>query len=334
MLRTASHVDSLRHKAYERERTEANMRIGIGIGEIAGRPVEMAALVAQAQRAEEAGFSSVWIANVFGIDALTAATACGLGTERITIGTGVVPTYPRHPFAMAQQAATVNATIGHRLALGIGLSHQIVIEAMFGLSFKKSYSHMKEYLAVLAPLIREGRVSHAGEMYRVNAQLAVPGGKPFPILIAALAPKMLALAGAVADGTVTWMTGPKTLATHIVPSIRSAASAAGRPAPQIIAGLPIAVTDDPAEARLVASKVYRTYGMLPSYRAMLDREGAAGPAEVAIVGNEREVSDQLDALHAAGVTDFFAAPFAVGSSEESLARTSALLQARARASVG
>jgi F420-dependent oxidoreductase-like protein len=289
-------------------------------------------LVLQAQRAEEAGFSSVWLANIFGIDALTAAVVVGRATTKVKVGTGVVPTYPRHPFAMAQQAVSVNAAIGQRLLLGIGLSHQIVIEGMLGISFARSYSHMKEYVAALAPLVRENKVSFQGELYKVNAQLRVPGSAPFPILLAALAPKMLALAGSVADGTITWMTGPKTLATHIVPSIRAAAEAAGRPAPHVVAGLPIAVTDDPEEARRVAGKLFRGYGVLPSYRAMLDREGAAGPGDIVIAGDEAAVGAQLDALAAAGVTELMAAPFPVGASEASLARTFALLQSRLRAS--
>jgi F420-dependent oxidoreductase-like protein len=304
------------------------MKIGIGIGDIASRPAEMSDLAAQAKRAEDAGFASVWLANIFGADALTAATVVGVATQRIAIGTGVVPTYPRHPFAMAQQAATVSAACGNRFTLGIGLSHQIVIENMLGMSYAKSYSHMKEYLAVLAPLIREGKVQHQGELYKVSCMLKVPGATPCPILIAALAPKMLALAGSVADGTITWMTGPKTLAEHIVPSIRKAAQEAGRPAPRIVAGLPITVTDDAAAARETAGKVFRTYGALPSYRAMLDREGAAGPAEVAIAGNEAEVNATLDRMAESGVTEFMAAPFSAKKDDDSVARTWDLLVKR------
>lgn len=306
------------------------MKIGIGIGDIASRPADFTELAAQAKRAEDAGFASVWIANIFGVDAMTAATVCGLATKTIAIGTGVVPSYPRHPFAMAQQAASVASATGNRFTLGIGLSHQIVIENMLGLSYAKSYSHMKEYLAVLAPLIREGKVQFAGEMYKVNCALNVPGAAPCPILIAALAPKMLALAGTVADGTITWMTGPKTLAEHIVPTIREAAKGAGRPAPRIVAGLPISVTDDAEAARQTAGKVFRTYGALPSYRAMLDREGAAGPADVAIVGNEAEVSATLDRMEEAGVTELLGAPFQTHKGDDTLERTWNLLVARAK----
>ena len=307
------------------------MKIGIGIGDIAGRPADINALIEQAKRAEDSGFSTIWLANIFGFEALTVAAVCGRETRTIEFGTGVVPSYPRHPHALAQQALSVNAAIGHRLALGIGLSHKVVIENMFGLSYAKSYSHMKEYLAVLAPLVREGKVSFQGEHFRVTAQVSIPGSKPCPILIAALAPKMLALAGSVADGTVTWMTGPKTLAEHIVPSIRAAASAAGRPSPRVVAGLPVAVTKDVAEARNAAGRQFRNYGMLPSYRAMLDREGAEGPADVVIAGDESTVGAELAKLADAGTTDFLWAPCPVEGDGEAVPRTRAFLSKLARA---
>jgi len=302
------------------------MKIGIGIGDIGGQPGGIADLIAQAQRAERDGFASGWFANIFGVDAMTAAAICGRATSRIELGTAVVPTYPRHPVAMAQQALSTQAAAGGRFALGIGLSHQIVIEMMFGLSFAKPYSHMKEYLAVLAPLIRTGSVSHQGSEFRVNANLSVAGAPPCPILLAALAPKMLALAGGVGDGTITWMTGPKTLREHTIPRIREAAAKAGRPAPRVVVGLPIAVTSDVAAAREVAGRFFQIYGTLPSYRAMLDREGVEGPAAVAIVGDEAAVGEQLEHLRAGGVTDFLAAPFPVGPDPvASVERTRALL---------
>ncbi len=302
------------------------MRIGIGIGEISNEKSGIDGILAQAQRAERDGFASGWFANVFGVDAITMAALCGRVTTTLELGTAVVPTYPRHPHAMAQQALTAQAACGGRFTLGIGLSHQIVIEMMLGLSYAKSYSHMRDYLAVLAPLIRTGNVSHAGDAYRVNANLSIPGATPCPILVAALAPKMLALAGAVADGTVTWMTGPKTVREHIIPRIADAAAAAGRPAPRVVVGLPIAVTSDVAAARETAARMFQVYGGLPSYRAMLDREGADGPADVALVGDEAAVGEQLVQLRAAGATDFLAAPFAVGAdAPASLERTRALL---------
>jgi 5,10-methylenetetrahydromethanopterin reductase len=306
------------------------MRIGIGIGDIAGVPADVDGLVAQAKQAEADGFASGWFANIFGMDAMMAAAICGRETQRIELGTAVVPTYPRHPVAMAQAALSAQAIARGRFTLGIGLSHQIVIEGMLGLSFAKPFTHMREYLTVLAPLIRTGRVEHAGSEYRVAASIAVPGATPCPILLAALAPRMLSLAGSEGDGTITWMTGPQTIREHTAPRIREAAQKAGRPAPRIVVGLPVAVTGHVDAARQSAARVFQVYGMLPSYRAMLDREGAAGPADVAIVGDDASVTSQLDEIANAGATDFLAVPFPVDGDADTIARTREVLARLAR----
>ena len=307
------------------------MRIGIGIGDIAGAPATVSDIVEQACRAEADGFASGWFANIFGIDAIMAAALCGQATSRIELGTAVVPTYPRHPQAMAQQALTASAATGGRFLLGIGLSHQIVIESMLGLSWAKPYSHMREYMAVLAPLIRDGQVQHQGEEYRVAVGASVPGASPCPILLAALAPKMLALAGSQGEGTITWMTGVNTVRDYTVPRINEAAEAAGRPKPRVVVGLPVAVTSDEAAARRRAARQFEIYGSLPSYRAMLDREGAAGPADVVLVGDESRVGEQLDQLAAAGTTDFLSVPFQVDGDSDAIERTRDFLARRARA---
>jgi 5,10-methylenetetrahydromethanopterin reductase len=302
------------------------MRIGIGIGDIAGAPAGIDGLVAQAKQAEADGFASGWFANIFGMDAILAAALCGRETSRIELGTAVVPTYPRHPVAMAQQALSAQAAARGRFTLGIGLSHQVVIEGMLGLSFARPFSHMREYLAVLAPLIRTGSAQYAGDEYRVGANVAVPGATPCPILLAALAPKMLALAGREADGTITWMTGARTLREHTAPRINEAAAAAGRPAPRVVVGLPIAVTKDVAGARATAARTFQIYGFLPSYRAMLDREGYSGPEDAAIIGDENTVSVRLDELAKAGVDEFAAVTF--DPSPEGRERTRALLRTK------
>src|SRR5262249_48847597 len=198
-----------------------------------------------------------------------------------------------------------------RFTLGVGLSHQLVIEPMLGLSFAKPYSHMKEYLSVLGPLIRVGSVQFTGDEFRVSANVSVPGATPWPILGAAPAPRMLALAGRETEGTITWMTGPRTVRDHTVPRIREAAAAAGRPVPRVVVGLPVAVTAEVAAARESAARGFQIYGMLPSYRAMLDREGAEGPADVAIVGDESAVGEALDRLGEAGAGHLLAVPFAL-----------------------
>lgn len=260
-------------------------------------------------KAADDGFPSAWISNIFGLDAMTALAVVGTSVPGIELGTAVVPTYPRHPGVMAQQALTVNAAVGGRFTLGIGLSHQIVIEHMFGYSFDRPARHMKEYLEVLMPLARGERVDFKGETVLANLTLSTPG-TGLQVLIAALAPRMLKLAGAVADGTVLWMTGPKTVAEHVVPAITAAAQEAGRERPRVVCALPVCVTDDVATARARADEVFAGYGQLPSYRAMLDREGAAGPGDVAVAGDEDSVRAQIDALAKAGVTDFVAAEYA------------------------
>jgi len=277
--------------------------------------------------AEKDGFEGIWFGQIFNTDVMTVLAMAAQKTSRIQLGTSVVPTYTRHPVAMAQQAMTVQAASKGRFSLGIGLSHKPVVEGMWGIPYDRPAVHMREYLSVLVPLVKEGRVSFAGEQYKVNQALQVPDGTPVPVIVAALAPVMLKLAGTVADGTVTWMVGPKTLATHIVPRISAAAKEAGRPPPRVVVGLPIVVTDDAAGARERAARSFAIYGTLPNYQRMLNIEGVPGPAEVAIVGSEAEVEKQLKSVSAAGATDFLAGMFPVGDDiEGSLSRTRALLK--------
>lgn len=302
------------------------MRIGVMSGATAGPDGTLDGLVARARDLETRGFDSIWMANIFGLDAITAQAIVGRETERIELGTAVVPSYPRHPAAIAQQALTTQAAAGGRFVLGIGLSHKLVIENMMGLSYEKPASHMREYMAVLGPLLRGEPAKHEGEEYRVNAALDVPGAKTVSVLIAALGDHMLKIAGRTADGTILWMTGPQTIENHIGPKLRAAASDAGRPEPRIVAGFPIVVTDDADAAREKIASGLSMYGTLPSYRAMLDKEGAAGPADIAIVGNEKSVGESLDRLSDVGVTDFDAAIFPAEESTD--ARTLDFLQTR------
>jgi 5,10-methylenetetrahydromethanopterin reductase len=228
---------------------------------------------------------------------------------------------------LAQQALTADLALGGRLTLGIGLSHQIVIQDMYGYSFERPARHMREYLAVLLPLLAGDPASFDGATLRAHIGLSVPRSpRRVPVLLAALAPRMLRLAGELADGTVLWMTGPATVRDYIVPSITAAAAAAGRPSPRVACMLPVCVTDDEAQARADADKAMAIYGQLPSYRAMLDKEGAAGPGDVAIVGHEDAVAEQIRALADYGVSDFVAAEYAHGPDGP---RTRALLRTMA-----
>jgi 5,10-methylenetetrahydromethanopterin reductase len=301
------------------------MKIGVFAGHVAGGPLDV--IVEAAAQAEADGFASFWLPQIFGCDALTALAVVGREVGSIELGTAVVPTYPRHPVMLAQQALTVQSASGGRLTLGIGLSHKVVIEGTLGLSFERPVRHLREYLEVLVPILRTGRADFDGEVFRAHAGVDIKGSSACPVLIAALGPRMLELAGTHADGTVTWMTGFETLRSLTIPTINDAAARAGRPAPRIGVGLPVCVTDDVGAAHERAASVFEIYGVLPSYRAMLDREGAAGPADVAVIGNEEHVTALIEELTEIGVTDFVANSF--GSTEER-DRTRALLSHLAR----
>jgi F420-dependent oxidoreductase-like protein len=283
------------------------MKIGIFGGTVNSGTIDD--VVNEAKQAERDGFASYWAPNIFGHDALTALAIVGREVPRIEIGTSVVPTYPRHPIAIAQQSHTVNAASKGRLCLGIGLSHKVVVEGMLGLSYDKPVRHLREYLSVLMPLARCENSNFVGETYTTKGSLHGVGSSPFSVVVAALGPQLLRVTGALADGTLTWCTGPKTLQSLTVPTINEAAKIAGRPAPRVIAALPVCVTSDVAKALEIAAKAFVIYGQLPSYRAMLDHEGAAGPADIVIAGTAEQVKQRVADLAGVGVTDFAAVEF-------------------------
>lgn len=299
------------------------MQIGIFGGEaVDGGSID--GIVADARTAADQGFASYWLPQIFGVDALTTLAVVGREVPGIDLGTAVVPTYPRHPMMLAAQARTVQAATGDRLTLGIGLSHKVVIENMLGYSFAKPGTHMREYLSILMPLIHGEAADFDGEDLHAHLSLSPIACKPCPVLVAALGSKMLELAGSLADGTILWMTGPATIASHTVPTVTKAASAAGRPAPRVAAGVPVCVTSDVDGARARAAKVFAIYGHLPSYRAMLDAEGLDGPADLAVIGDEDTVTAGLLRFAEAGVTELAASEF--GGSADERRRTRDLLR--------
>ena len=279
-------------------------------------------LTTQVKHAADSGFGTFWTAQIFGLDALTALAVAGAQVPDIRLGTAVIPTYPRHPMMLAQQALTANQVTGGRITLGIGLSHKPVVEGMWGISFDRPVRHASDYLEILMPLINEGKVSFGGDLVTGRGEIDVPAD-PCPVLFAALGPQMLELAGRLCDGTITWMVGPGTIAELTLPAIAEAAEAAGRGAPQLVASVPICVTDDKAAARELAATEFMIYGQLPSYRAMLDREGLAGPEDIAVIGTEGEVTERLEGYIAAGATSLAAGLF--GTKDER-ATTRALLE--------
>ena len=297
------------------------MEIGIFSGVASSGSFD--AIVADAKASADAGFASYWLPQIVQqAEAMNLIGAAAQHVQGIRFGTSVVPTYPRHPMVMAEQAMTTSMLTGGNFTLGIGLSHKPVVEGMWGHSFDKPVRHAREYLEALMPLLAGEAVSFAGETITARGRLAIKAAQP-PVLLAALGPQMLKLAGARCAGTITWMTGAATLAGLTVPTISEAAADAGRPAPEIAAGFPIWVTDDVDAARANAATTFLIYGQLPSYRAMLDHEGLGGPADLAIIGDEATCAGRMAELVAAGVTQFAASEFA--DNPEDRARTRAFL---------
>jgi F420-dependent oxidoreductase-like protein len=305
------------------------MRIGLSGG---GRDVD--SIVRQAERAEADGFTSIWYPSAVMGDPLVAIAIAGRATTTIEFGTAVLQTYTCHPVLQAHRAASVVAAIGTagRFSIGVGPSHAPAMEPL-GFSYATAGRHTDEYVQVLAALLHGRPVAFDGDEYQVvSGPVALVDDRPIPVLVSALAPRLLRVAGEHGDGTILWMANARAVAEHVAPRITTAASGAGRPAPRIVAGLPVAVHDDVAEARATAAEQFAVYGTLPNYRRILEHGGVSSPADAAIVGDEASVAGQIAALFDAGATDFWAAPMSVGDDgAASRARTRALLMELAAA---
>lgn len=303
------------------------LRVGVGVGDRLGSASELAEVVEEVARAARDGFGRVWFAqSPWAVDALTMIALAGREVASVELGTAVVPILPRHPATLAQQARTVDLIVEQRLVLGIGLSHQAMVEGYYGYTFDRPASRMSEYLDTLLPLL-DGDTAPAppGSPLR-GLTLDIPdSSRRIPVYLGALGPKLLRTAGARARGTVTWLTGPATLRGHVRPQLDAGASAAGRPRPEVVCGLPICVTDDSAEARERIARQFAEYDRAPSYRRMMDHEQAGGPADVALVGSEEEVAAAIVTLAEAGADELLAV---VCGSERERQRTRELLTSR------
>ena len=267
------------------------------------------------------GYSSAWLTDAFGFEPLTILALVGQSVPVIELGTAGVRTHPRHPVQLAQQALTVNEAIGGRLSLGVGPSHRSSIEGPFGLSYDRPLRHVREFLEVLVPLVRHGSVSHHGEVYDAEATLFIDAGRPCQVLVGALGPHMLGLAGALADGTITYLVGPRTLSELTAPTLTAAAAEVGNGPPRIVAMLSVCVTDEPDRVGEQMLERLGPMASLPAYAAALEREGGAP----IVVGSEEAVVEQLAMLEDAGVTDLVAIRAARrGSGDDQ--RTEALLR--------
>lgn len=296
------------------------MRIGINGTALVGK-ASVAAVVEHALAAERDGFASYWLAEhpSGGFDALTVLGMVGQAVTSLELGTAVIPTYPRHPLVLAGQARTTASAISGPLTLGVGLSHQPMLAAL-GLADDKPIRHLREYLSVLVPLLESGKVDFRGDTLECRAALFAPADKPVPVVVAALGPQALRVAGTRTAGTSLAWVGPRTIRDHIVPTISQAAADAGRPAPRIIATLPVCVTADPDAVRARVSRASGFYAELPSYQAMFAREGVSAPGDLAIVGSAAQVEDQLAHLAAVGVTDYSASEAATDPADKEATR--------------
>ncbi len=286
---------------------------------------DLEAQIAHMAQAAADGFERYWLAQVGLTDALTVFSAAAGRVPDIEMGTAVIPTFNRHPSALAAQALTAQALTGGRINLGIGLSHKPTVEENWGMRFERPIRHLIDYLEILGALMTEGRVDYHGEVFTCVSEATRPTEDPPSLLVAALGPQALKVAGSRTDGTILWMVGPNTIADHVAPRIREAAAGAGRPEPRIVCSLPVLVTDDASGAREFADVMLENYGTLPSYRAMLDREGAEGPGDVCVFGTEQQVLDHLGRIAEAGATEFTAVEF--GVDPEAVARTREVLKA-------
>jgi 5,10-methylenetetrahydromethanopterin reductase len=301
------------------------MRIGINASNLVVTGATVDEYVAHAAAAEQDGFASWWMAQLAAPDALTVLGAVGRGTSSIELGTAVVPTWFRHPLMLAAQALTTQEMAGGRLALGIGLAHKVPIEATLRVPFDRPAKHMSEYLSVLLPALADRRVDFAGDIWSgvTDGIGGAPGVSAPSVLVAAMGPRMLELAGGRTDGAVLWLSGPRTIDEYLRPALGAAAAAAGRPVPRIVASVPLCVTDEPDRVRDLVGVLLAGYNDLPSYRGVMDREGVDGPAGVSVVGNEDEVRAAVGRFADAGATDFV--PVELTTNADEAARTRALL---------
>ncbi len=290
--------------------------LGVPVGFGAGTAMTGVDQVRSGARwAADTGFSSFWVSQIFGVDPIVALAAVAADVTPLTeVGTSVVPLTGRHPLALAAQARTAQGALGGRFTLGVGASHALVAEGFFGESYDRPFTRTAEFVAALAPLLSGEAVDVPGELVETHGWLTIDAA-PVPLLLAALGPRMLALAGRVADGTTLGSCGPRTIAGHIAPVIRASAAEAGRPEPRIQAMVAVAVTDDPDRAHVEAVEAEQLYASLPSYRRVLDLEGVVSPGDLLLAGTIDRIVDGLADYVDAGVTEL---RLTIGSSDASV----------------
>jgi F420-dependent oxidoreductase-like protein len=297
------------------------VRIGVMVGPERGRyGTKVERMQADARWAEDAGLASVWVPQIpDDFDALTAATLIGTQTTRIEIGTAVVPVQPRHPIALAQHALSTQAVCGGRLTLGLGVSHHWVIDEMLGLPYERPAATMRAYLDVLdASLAGPGMVDVENEMFRVHNPLDITDVQPTPVMIAALGPVMLRLAGERTDGTILWLADEGAIGSHVAPAITAAAAAAGRKPPRIVAGVPVCLCrDDEVDVAIDrANRVLSEAEVSPNYQKLLDHGDARFVGDILAAGSESSIEKRLRSFADAGTTDVSVRVVPIGATRD------------------
>ena len=299
------------------------MRVGVMVGPERGdtaRKVER--MVDDVRWAEAAGLDTVWVPQVpTDFDALIAVAIVGMATSRIELGTAVVPLQVQHPIALARQALSAHAATGGRLAPGIGPSHHWIVRDMLGLPYEKPAAYTRDYLDVLEPALSgPGPVEVENGTFRVYNPLGVGPVARLPLLIAALGPVMLTIAGERTDGTVLWMADERAVADHVVPRITKAAESAGRPAPRVVAGVPVCLCR-PSEVDAVRERANRILGeaeISPNYQRLLDYGDATDIGDLCAAGDEAAIGARLRRFADAGVTDLSVRLLPIGDGRDEL----------------
>src|SRR5882757_4675771 len=279
-------------------------------------------MLADIEWAENAGMDTAWIPQVPNdFDALLAVALMGTRTARIELGTAVVPLQAQHPIALARQALSTQAATGGRLALGVGPSHHWIIQDMLGLPYEKPAGYTRDYLEVLhAAFAGPGPVDVENEHFTVHNPLTLAPVSPLPVLLAALGPVMLRLAGERADGTVLWMADERAVAEHVVPRITKAAESAGRPAPRIVAGIPVCLCspDRVDEARERANRILGEAEISPNYQRVLEYGDARDIGDLCAAGDENAIAARFKRFADAGVTDLSVRLLPIGDNRDEL----------------
>ena len=299
------------------------MRIGLQVSADRGRyATKVEKLQADARWADEAGLDTVWTPQIPDeFDVMAAATLLGGATSRIEVGTSVVPIQPRHPVVLAQQALSAQAVCEGRFTLGIGVSHHWIIKDMMGLPYERQATTMRCYLDVLEPALRgPGLVEVENEFFTIHQPFDITDITPTPVMIAALGPVMLQLAGERADGTVLWLADERTIASHVVPTITKAAEGAGRTAPRVMAGVPVCLCrDDEIDAAI--ERTNRTLSEVvasPNYVRLMEHGEAESIGDVLICGGEAAMEKRMRRFSDAGVSDLNCRIVPLGEGREEL----------------